>query len=250
MDELIERVHEAVDAIDRRVKQERREHFGKEVAMGADGTPTAHIDKIAEEVALEVIGREANILSEEIGYIDNGKEYTVIMDPIDGTRNAIHGIPFYCASIAIGTHDLKSVEYGIVKNLPTGDCYEAIRGEGAFLNGHEITVAHDTSDLIYILVLGTSGNEKTWRLASKFTTRSLGAAALEMCMVASGAAHAYYMPRELLRITDFAAGTLMVREAGGGVYTADGEVLNVAADLSVRSSVLAVANADIMEVLV
>ena len=42
----------------------------------------------------------------------------------------------------------------------------------------------------------------------------------------------------------------MVREAGGGVYTADGEVLNVAADLSVRSSVLAVANADIMEVLV
>lgn len=250
MDKLIELAREAVEAIDRRIKQERREHFGKEIAMGADGTPTAHIDRIAEEVALEVIGKEANILSEEIGYLDHGKEYTFIMDPVDGTRNAIHGIPFYCASIAIGKHDLESVKYGIIKNLTTGDCYEAFRGGGAFCNGHRITVAHDVSDVIYILVLGTSGNEKTWRLASKLTTRSLGAAALEMCMVASGAAHAYYMPRELLRITDFAAGTLMVREAGGEVYTADGEALNVPADLSVRSSVLAVAGKDIMEVLV
>jgi len=249
MDNLIDIAKEAVDAIDKRVKQDAKDKFGKEVAMGADGTPTLYIDKIAEDVAMEIIGKEANVLSEEIGFIDNGKEYTFVLDPIDGTRNAVHGIPFYAISIAIGKRDVRGVEYGIVKNVPTGDIYEAFKGEGAYLNGRKIEVSRDFSDIIYVLVLGESGNEKTWKLVNFYIIRAMGAAALEMCLVASGAAHAYFMPQESLRVTDFAAGCLIVREAGGEVYNANGEVLNVPFDLRVRSSVLAVADKNIMEAL-
>ena len=249
MEKLIDIAKEAVEAIDKRIKNATKDSFGKEIAMGADGTPTLYIDKIAEDVAIDIIGREANILSEEIGFIDNGKEYTFIIDPIDGTRNAIHGIPFYGISIAIGRKSVEDVEYGIVKNIPTGDVYEAFKGGGAYLNGRKIEVSKDFSDMIYILVLGDSGNEKTWKLVNFNTIRAMGAAALEMCLVACGAAHAYFMPNESLRVTDFAAACLIVREAGGKVYNANGEILNVPFDLKIRSSVLAVANDDIMEAL-
>jgi len=249
MDYLIDIAKEAVEAIEKAIRKVARENFGKEVAMGADGTPTLYIDKVAEDAALEVIGKEANVLSEEAGYIDNGKEYTFAIDPIDGTRNAAHGIPFYGISIAIGRKSVEDVEYGIVKNIPSGDVYEAIKGEGAYLNGRRIEVSKDYSDIIYILTLGESGNEKTWKLVKFNTIRAMGAAAIEMCLVACGAAHAYFMPKESLRITDFAAGCLIVREAGGEVYNANGEVLNVPFNLKVRSSVLAVASRKIAEAL-
>jgi len=251
MKELIDIARQTADAVHRRVGREHRNKFGTEMGMGADGTPTLYIDKIAEEIAMEVIGEKANILSEEAGFLDNGADYTMVIDPIDGTRNAVHGIPFYCVSIAIGKRNsmIDEVEYGIVKNLATGDVYEAFKGKGAYLNGSRIEVSRNHSDIIFVLTLGESGNERTWRKANMHTIRAMGAAALEMCLVASGAAHAYFMPKESLRVTDFAAGCLIVREAGGEVYNSNGEILNVPYSLNVRSSVLAVADDMIMEAL-
>lgn len=246
--ELIEIARRVADEIEKRVKRENPKKFGEKICIGADGTITQYIDKVAEDVALEIIGDKANILSEEIGYIDNGKEYTIVIDPIDGTRNASNGIPFYGISIAIGKEKISDVEYGVVKNIPTGDVYEAFRGKGAFLNGKRINVRNDfKKKLILILVLGDSGNEKTWKLVDFHTIRAMGAAALEMCLVASGAAHAYFMPKESLRVTDFAASCLIVREAGGEVYNANGEVVDFPFDLKVRSSILAVAEPRLLE---
>lgn len=247
MDELIELAKEVVDAINNRIRKEKRNTFGKEISIGADGTPTLFVDKIAEDVAINVIGKEANILSEEIGYIDNQKEYTFIIDPIDGTRNAVHGVPFYGISVAIGKKRIDDVEYGIVKNIPTGDIYEGFKGGGAFLNGRKIEVNEDYSEKIYCLVLGDSGNKKSWKLVNTNCIRAMGAAAIEMCLVASGAVHAYFMPQETLRVTDFSASSLIVREAGGEVYNANGEILNGPLNLSFRSSILAVSSEKIME---
>ena len=90
--------------------------------MGADGTPTQWIDRYAEDIVLDTVAdTKINILSEERGYIDNGGDYTLILDPIDGTRNAIHNIPFYAISLAIGKEKLGDVQYGLVRNIPTGD---------------------------------------------------------------------------------------------------------------------------------
>ncbi|MFO8133597.1 MAG: inositol monophosphatase family protein [Thermoplasmatota archaeon] len=242
---------DVADAISDVVARERErcfDRFGTEVCMGADGTPTQHIDKIAEDVALEVIDGRVNVLSEEAGYVDNGREYTMVLDPVDGTRNAVNGVPFYCTSIAIGQRRLSDIAFGLVRNLPTGDTYTAEVGNGAACNGRPISV-QQRDEPLFSLVLGTSGAEDTWQRVRHHHIRSLGAAALEMSLVAAGALDAYYQANEYLRVTDFAAGTLLVREAGGGVYNSHGGELDVPLDLEVRSSVLAVSGPGIREVI-
>jgi fructose-1,6-bisphosphatase/inositol monophosphatase family enzyme len=65
---------------------------GAELCMGADGTPTSSIDKVAEDVilkAVEDLGLEVNVLSEEAGLVDRGYEDTLVVDPIDGTHNSV-----------------------------------------------------------------------------------------------------------------------------------------------------------------
>ncbi len=243
---------EVADAISAAVQHEHErcfDRFGAEIRMGADGTPTQHIDRVAEDVALEVIDGQANVLSEEAGFVDNGCRYTLVLDPIDGTRNAVNGVPFYCASVALGRERLSDVVYGLVRNLPTGDTYTAEKDNGAACNGQPISVERRDEPL-FSLVLGTSGTEETWQRVRHHHIRALGAAALEMSLVATGALDAYYQANEYLRVTDFAAGALLVREAGGAVYSGDGEELDVPLSLDVRSSVLAVSSPATREVLI
>ncbi|MBC7081141.1 MAG: inositol monophosphatase [Thermoplasmatales archaeon] len=249
MEKLIELARKAVDEIDKKIREEDRNKFSEFICMGANGTPTNYIDKVAEEIGLKIIGKEANILSEECGFIDNGSEYTFIIDPVDGTRNAIAGIPFYGVSIAIGKESLNDILYGIVKNIPTGDVFEAFAGKGAFLNNRRIRVRKAKKPFL-CLVLGESGNEKTWKIANRHHVRAMGAASLEMCLVASGAVQAYYMGRRSLRITDFAASSLIVKEAGGIVRDEKGEELDLPFDLNVRSGIIAVCNEEMIEVLI
>ncbi|MDD3493156.1 MAG: D-fructose 1,6-bisphosphatase [Candidatus Thermoplasmatota archaeon] len=241
---------EVADAVQRQVRQEHAAHFstfGQEICMGADGTVTQRIDKVAEEAALEVIGQEVNVLSEEAGFIDNGRDYTLVLDPVDGTRNAVNGIPFYCTSIAIGRERLSDVVYGLVRNLPTGDTYWAEKEQGAYLNGCPIRAHAARQVPIYILVLGDSGNETTYRMADRHNIRSLGAAALEICLVAAGAADLYLQGKDHLRVTDIAASTLILREASGEVFDARGKVLDMSLNLEERSSVLAAATPAVLE---
>ena len=229
--------------IARKVRSEDVAKFGEYIGMGADGTETVYIDKVAEDIAIKMVGEKANVLSEEAGFIDNGKEYTLVIDPIDGTKNAMNGIPFYGVSIAIGKERLSDVEYGIVINIPTGDIYKAKKGNGAFLNGRKMKVEDKP---VYCLSLGKSGNEKTWSLAKQNTIRAMGAASIEMCLVASGAASLYFMPRDVLRVTDLAASSLIVREAGGFVYDAHGNPLDMPLNLEKRSGVIAASNPKIV----
>ncbi|MBC7128295.1 MAG: inositol monophosphatase [Thermoplasmatales archaeon] len=249
MEKLIEKAREITEEIDKKIRSDDKNKFGEFIEMGADGTPTNYIDKIAEDIALKIIGKEGNILSEECGFIDNGCEYTFVIDPIDGTRNAIAGIPFYGVSVAIGKEKLKDVSYGIVKNIPTGEIFEAIAGKGAFLNKKIIRVKKRNNPFL-CLVLGESGNEKTWRLSNKHHVRAMGAAALEMCLVACGAAQAYFMGKKSLRVTDFAAASLIVEEAGGIVRDENGEELDLPLDLKVRSGVIAGCDEEILKVLI
>ncbi|MEG3055548.1 MAG: inositol monophosphatase family protein [Methanoculleus sp.] len=81
------------------------EHRRREsVKMGADGTPTKKIDQIAEDIVVDYFTHRPfcqRLISEELGCVDmNGERGTIFLDPIDGTYNAIAGIPFYALSIA------------------------------------------------------------------------------------------------------------------------------------------------------
>ena len=242
-----------VDKIARKVKRESKQHFqkmGRTVDIGADGTPTKYIDKIAEEVAIKLLKKsetKANLLSEEVGFLDFGGKYTFVLDPVDGTRNAYRGIPFYAVSLAIGVSKISDVEYGIVKNIPTGDVFAAEKGHGAFLNGKQIQVCDVPSkDMLSSLTLGKNYDRTTLSLSKKNIVRSLGSASLEMCMVAVGGLDFYVLGNEYLRVIDIAASTLIVREAGGFVKNISGDDLDMKLTLDGRTSVVAAGSEDVI----
>jgi fructose-1,6-bisphosphatase/inositol monophosphatase family enzyme len=247
MDEKIKVIsNQIVNKIYKKIKRETKENFfkmGKTIDIGADGSPTKYIDKIAEDVAIKELKKsniKINLLSEEIGFLDNGGEYIIILDPIDGTRNAYRGIPFYSVSLAIGKSFLSDVEYGIVKNIPTGDTFISEKNHGSFLNNNRISVSDfPFSHPLSSLVMGINCDSNTINLCNKNYVRSLGSASLEMCMVAMGALDLYYVGKEFMRIVDIAASTLIVREAGGFVKNIFGEDLDMDISLDNRTSVIA-----------
>ncbi|RLF33992.1 MAG: inositol monophosphatase [Thermoplasmata archaeon] len=254
MDEKIKLLaNKTVDAVYRRVRRASKSDFLKfnnNVGLGADGTITKYVDKIAEEAALNVINKSktrVNVLSEEIGFVDNNAEYTFVLDPLDGTRNAARGIPFYSVSLAVGKKRISDVEYGIVKNIPTGDVFVAEKGFGAFYNNKRIYVPDvPDKELLSSLALGKNFDETTISLARKDKVRSLGSASLEMCMVAIGGLDFYVIGKEYLRCVDIAASTLILREAGGVVTNIHGEELDMPFDLNEHTSVVAACSIDVI----
>lgn len=230
----------------------------EELYQGADGTPTCSIDKIAEDVILEFVEERDlpfNVLSEEAGLVDRGKKRTLVIDPIDGTHNAVMGLPFYSVSLAIGTESLRGVEAGLVQNLVTGDTYCAERGKGAYLNDERIQTRpfppHRSVFLVYLGKYSSAENFDTARAAVR--ARALGCASLEMCLLAEGKADAYYMNCEVyeksIRVVDIAASALILREAGGEVVDLMGRPLDLRFDLQDRSNFLAYGDAAVKGVI-
>jgi len=246
--------HKTVDAVYSKIKKASSTEFykfGNNMGLGADGTVTKYVDKLAEDAAVNYLNKsktKVNVLSEEVGFLDKGREFTFVLDPIDGTRNAYRGIPFYSVSIAIGKSKMSDVEYGIVKNIPTGDVFTAEKGHGAFFNGNRIGAPEvPDKEPLSSLALGKNYDKVTISLARKDKVRSLGAASLEMCMVAIGALDYYVIGKEYIRVVDVAASSLILREAGGIVTNIFGEELDMPFSLDERSSVVAACNEEIIK---
>lgn len=232
---------------------------GETVCMGADGTPTSEIDKVAENAALMHIQSNhipLNVLSEEIGYIDNGAEETLVMDPIDGTSNAIAGIPYFTISLAVGKSSLSDIRLGYLRNPITGDEYAAEKGKGAYKNGCRVHVREaDLDDLFVMIYMGNGAHPDAFALAKRVkSSRSFGCASLEMTIVGEGEADGFLMKSEkytrAIRIVDIAASTIFLREAGGEVYDLEGNVLDMPFDLEHRSNFLAVGDDRIYNLIV
>lgn len=214
------------------------------VKMGADGTPTKKIDWVAENAVLSRLkdsGLGFKVLSEEIGAVQIGEnpEYLINLDPLDGTFNAIKGIPFYSVSIYLSKDDC---HFGYVCDLARGGKYYAEAGLGAYAEpGGQLSVSEnsyltDFSISAYTIRPNTSrivgiGN-KVRRI------RTLGSTSLEMALVASGKLDAFVDLRGMLRIVDVAAGKLILEEAGGIVTDAAGRRLELNGDMWQRTDLI------------
>ncbi len=222
--EVLFRIAHAVHAAVRRSRASP--HGGDVVAMGADGSPTEEMDRIAEGQVLGVLEAEKvdwDVVSEEIGLVRRGGTKTLVVDPIDGSHNVLRGMPFATVSLALGDRDLSGVEAGVVHDLFTGSTYWATRGGGAFCDGRPIHVRPwELRGELFFVNLGRHSTRRAVGLAERGRRiRSLGCASLEMVMVAQGAADAYLFdndtPNRNLRVTDIAAAYRIVLEAGGHV---------------------------------
>jgi myo-inositol-1(or 4)-monophosphatase len=145
-----------------------------------------------------------------------------IIDPLDGTNNFAHNIPHFSISIAYAR--LGRVEAGVVLDPLRDEMFTAVRGKGAFLNGNQITVSTNKTLQQSIIATGFYYDRgllmrKTLQSIEKLFEhnvhgiRRFGSAALDLCWVACGRFDAYF--EYMLSPWDFAAGMLIVQEAGG-----------------------------------
>jgi len=218
---------------------------GDYVRMGADGTPTKKIDQIAEDIVVDYLADHPlcqRLISEELGCAAmTGERGTIFLDPVDGTYNAIVGIPFYAISIAYAEDGV--VTAGYVQNLATGETFHAIRGEGALLNGRPIHVSNVSR--LEESAMSLYGGRRSdpapiQRIGQKIRRcRLLGASALELCYVGCGRIDGFVDLRGALRVTDAAAGMLICREAGGVVSDPGGGEIAFPDDVSAGRRIIA-----------
>lgn len=220
------------------------------IGRGASGDKTFPIDKTAEDTiisCLEKGGEPLSIVSEECGLKDlRGGGRKVIIDPIDGSKNAISGIPYYCTSIAVAEGDsFGTISLAYVINLLTGDEFWAEVGKGAFFNSDRISCQRD--DIFYLIAYETQVPGRDLPpiaplLSEARKTRCLGAIALDLSYVAYGAASLLVSPAPS-RGFDFAAGWLLVREAGGIFTDTAGNPLDgLLIEMGTRAPLLASGN--------
>jgi myo-inositol-1(or 4)-monophosphatase len=157
-----------------------------------------------------------------------------VVDPLDGTANFLHGHPFHCASVAVAV-DGRPVA-GAVVSGSSGERWWAHEGEGAFKGGRRIRVSERRS--MREALVGTGFPFKRLELMPAYLgqldrvlmstsgVRRAGSAALDLCFLAQGSLDLFW--EEFLNPWDFAAGIVLVREAGGVLTDARGDELVLA----------------------
>jgi myo-inositol-1(or 4)-monophosphatase len=216
----------------------------KDLATGAGEILTSHYGRLRREDAAhkttrrdlvsqadlesqrfvtERIPAADDILAEEGSSRDSGAHRRWVIDPLDGTVNFLHGLPFWCVSLAVV--DSGELVAAVVHAPELGQTFYAAVGEGAFCNGEPVSVSATPELAESILATGFAyrRNELPDNNFDNFTAlglaaagvRRMGSAALDLSYVASGRLDGFW---ELhLEAWDVAAGTLLVREAGGTV---------------------------------
>jgi myo-inositol-1(or 4)-monophosphatase len=190
----------------------------------------SEIDKRAERVILDTLSArfpDHAFKAEESGESGSSR-YVWLIDPLDGTTNFLHGIPYYCVSIALRIGEVTAV--GVVFDPTSGRLFTAIRGQGAFLDGVPIQVSGRPG--LSEAVVGTGLPFKDWHYLDDYLAslreimqrcagiRRPGAAALDLAYVAAGWTDGHW--EKGLNAWDVGAGSLLVEEAGGAVSTFSG----------------------------
>ena len=191
----------------------------------------SYVDKESEKRIIEVLQHlipESGFIAEEGTSNKKGERFNWVIDPLDGTTNFIQGVPIYCVSI--GLLEGNELVVGVVYEVGRDECFYAWKNGGAYLNGEPIHVStrddiHDT-----LLATGFPYNDFSkmddymkfleWAMKNARGVRRLGSAAADMAYVACGRFDAFW--EYDLKPWDVAAGTVIVKEAGGTVTDYNG----------------------------
>jgi myo-inositol-1(or 4)-monophosphatase len=189
-----------------------------------------NMDRLSQERIVSEIERaypDHGILAEE-GFSKKGASaFTWVIDPIDGTNNFIHRIPFFCVAIAVLKDGAPLL--GVCRNPVGGETFWAQAGRGAFKNGAPIRVSRTSRMIDSLIATGFPyDQDDLTSLLARFERvlrkargiRRMGSAALDLCMVACGSLDGFW--EQGLKPWDMAAGVVILREAGGTVTCIDG----------------------------
>ena len=192
-------------------------------------------DLAADMVAVAMLEDAGlGVLSEESGLHHPERPVVVALDPVDGSTNASHGLPWFATSLC--AVDIDGPRVAVVVNQATGTRFEAVRGGGARRDGARVTPSAVTAmGDAFVGISGFPARSLGWK-----QFRALGAAALDLCAVACGALDAYVdCSRDAHGPWDYLGGQLVCAEAGACVGDAHGRNLVVLAHDQRRTPVAA-----------
>jgi myo-inositol-1(or 4)-monophosphatase len=209
-----------------------REGYGKSHSIDYKGRIdlVTEMDRMSENYLVEQIQHhfpDHTIFAEESGQISGKRGACWYIDPLDGTTNYAHHMPNFAVSVAYVEDDVLAL--GVVYDPMRDECFSAMRGQGAYLNGERIRVSNAQELISCLLVTGFpydhTAAEKNLANFAHFTrlsqgVRRLGSAAIDLCYIAAGRLDGYW--EVTLQPYDLAAGALIVREAGGKVSSMQG----------------------------
>jgi myo-inositol-1(or 4)-monophosphatase len=189
--------------------------------------------KVKHKGEIDIV-TEADYLSEEKkDYTDIPSSFIWFIDPLDGTTNFAHGLPIFCISIALEVEG--EIMMGLVYDPPREELFFALNGKGAYLNNKRIKVSETKKLDKSLLVTGFPYDVRTSKennlnyfqsfIMKAQAVRRLGSAALDLCYVASGRFDGFWEMK--LSPWDVAAGSLIVKEAGGEVTNFSGKKFNI-----------------------
>ena len=186
----------------------------------------SYVDKNTEALlvnGLKEILPQAGLITEEDTIDDRNQDFTWIIDPLDGTTNFLHQIPYF--SVSVGLMYKGEMILGIVHEVTRDEQFAAVKNHGAFLNENKIHVSELKSGKDILVATGFP-YRNDYPIDKHFETlryflmntrgiRRLGSAATDLCYVAAGRLGGYY--ESCLNAWDVAAGALIVMEAGGKI---------------------------------
>lgn len=214
----------------------QKSHLGKIQSTEFKGDPrnvVTDVDKYCEQFITEELLQilpEAGVFGEEFGEKGKNKPYRWLIDPLDGTTNFYHAFPHFAVSIALEFKE--DLLLGVVFDPMLQEIFSACAEQGAQLNGKPIKVSNQATMDQSLIATGFSYSPEIDRakqidqaasiLEVAQDIRRTGSAALDLCYVACGRLEGYY--ESMLAPWDTAAGSLIVREAGGLVTTYSGQM--------------------------
>ncbi|MEU1597021.1 inositol monophosphatase family protein [Streptomyces sp. NPDC005708] len=225
----------AVDAFRAARETYDRAQLAEKVQMGADGTPTMRLDILVDTAIAEVVdAHRINLLSEELGHIDNGSAVTLVTDPVDGTANAASGVPLSAFAGVMAVDGVPTE--ALTCWLDTGRCWHTVAGQPSAYR----TSGRTELDGAAVSLLRPQQHiaDAWWRVATRASRiRILSTSCLEAVLVAEGSTDAFAdAGSDTHRIVDLAAAMVTVPSAGGAVIDVHGRPLEIDPDLNRRWS--------------
>lgn len=215
-----------------KIQRDRSDKVGP-VRYKGEIDPVTEVDLLCEKTIIDTIKKrfpDHDFLAEESG-LENGNKLSKnkwIIDPLDGTVNYAHGYPCYCVSIGLECDG--DVIVGVIYNPSLDELFVAEKGKGATMNSRPITVSSTTSLKQSLLATGfaydvTKASNDNLQHFGNFikasqAVRRPGSAAMDLVYTAMGRFDGFWEMK--LHAWDVAAGTLIVREAGGMISRLDG----------------------------
>jgi NAD+ kinase len=245
---------------------------GKITKIGADGTATKKIDEYAENEVINILKNTdflSYLISEEIGEMKLGKniaepinivkdlsneynsqtnekaEFLFVIDPLDGTANALKGIPAYGISIAIAKirknrlPQLNDVQMGFIKDFYSGELYEAVKNKGTKVNNMKPLPSKITA--LEKATLGGYINPKEHIYGKVRRIRLIGSVAIEFAYLSQGR-YDIFLDFRGSRILDIAAAKLIVEESGAIITDKEGR--KIRSDLNIYEKVIMISSAN------